>query len=45
MPKKAEKPPVFKNVEDYVDFAKKYKVFGNDAIKLKQQMDKLNLTK
>jgi len=32
---------VFANVGEYVNFARKNKVFGQEAIKLKQGLDKL----
>lgn len=44
MTKRQEKP-VFRSIDEYTDFAKKYKVFGKDAIKLKQQMIKTGVAK
>ena len=31
---------MWNSVDDYVDFAVKHQVFGSDAVKLKQQMEK-----
>lgn len=33
-------PPVFRDVDEYYSFSMKYKVFGKDAVKLKESMDK-----
>lgn len=41
--KKSLIPPAFKDTDEYVDFAMKHKVYGSEAVKLKQRMDKLKL--
>jgi hypothetical protein len=40
-----KKPPPFawKSVSEYVDFAREHNVFGAEAVKLKQQMDKIQI--